>query len=185
MAETRDKIVLGILIVMLLGISGVFITAFMSNGFEQQTSNQEVLTNQISLEEAKSIALNSVPGVVAEVGMGKENGVLIYEVEVKDGDFNKEVKISLSGEVLGIETEEDQEVTSSELSKINGIISEMEAKEIALKEVNGRVVEVEAERENGRLFYEVKIEKGNNTYEVKIDAETGKVLEAGQEDEDD
>ena len=100
------------------------------------------------------------------------------------GNLEKEVKINLQGEIIGIETEEDEKVLSEELEKINGIITEAKAEEIALGEVDGIVIGIEAEREGGRLLYEVEIRDGEEIAEVEINAETGEVLEVEYEDEE-
>lgn len=62
------------------------------------------------------------------------------------------------------------------------LISEVQAKEIALKKVKGTVSKVEIETENGVQKYEVYIKTSTDMYEVEIDATTGKVLKVEKED---
>lgn len=62
------------------------------------------------------------------------------------------------------------------------LISEVQAKEIALKEVKGTVSKVELETEHGVQKYEVYIKTPTDMYEVEIDATTGKVLKVEKED---
>lgn len=64
-------------------------------------------------------------------------------------------------------------------------ISLEEAQAIALKKVNGTVLEEELEKENGRLQYAFDIRDQNGKiFDVEIDAMTGAVLQAGEDDED-
>jgi uncharacterized membrane protein YkoI len=62
-------------------------------------------------------------------------------------------------------------------------ITEIQAKEIALKEVPGTVHKIELETENGVQKYEVYIKAPDAMYEVEIDAKTGKVLKKEKENE--
>lgn len=181
MARTSDKIVLGVLIVMLIGLSSVLITAL---GIEvaPQTTSQ---TREISPEEAKSVALSAVPGTFQKLEVETENGKPVYEVEIKSQNVVQEVKIDLQGRILGIETDEDEEISSSELEKIDGLITEERAKEIALERVAGKVIDFETEREGNRIVYGVEVDDGTEIAEVEIDASTGEILEVEYDDDDD
>ncbi len=56
-----------------------------------------------------------------------------------------------------------------------------QARVLALKARPGKVTDAELERERGGLRYSFDIRSGRTTYEVGIDAITGKVLENGPE----
>jgi uncharacterized membrane protein YkoI len=64
------------------------------------------------------------------------------------------------------------------------VISVERAIEIALEQFSGEVDEVELEEEDGRLIYEIEIEKGDDEAEVEIDAYTGEVLVVSIEKDD-
>lgn len=53
---------------------------------------------------------------------------------------------------------------------------------IAETEVGGEAVEVELEKEDGKLVYDVDVKTKNGKMEVFIDPETGKVLSVGPDD---
>ncbi len=60
-----------------------------------------------------------------------------------------------------------------------------DARKIALNRVSGTVVEGELEKEKGRLQYAFDIKDGNGKiWDVEIDAVTGEVLQAAEEDDD-
>ncbi|MFD1336965.1 PepSY domain-containing protein [Oceanobacillus iheyensis] len=64
----------------------------------------------ISSEEAKEIALNQFSGTVSELELDEDDGTMIYEIEIVDG--NKEATIEINaytGNVIVIETEDDDD----------------------------------------------------------------------------
>ena len=73
---------------------------------------------------------------------------------------------------------------SESAEKKNAVISVDKAVEIALEQFSGEVDDVELEEEDGRLIYEVEIEKGEDEAEVEIDAYTGEVLVVSIERDD-
>ena len=76
---------------------------------------------------------------------------------------------------------EVENAAAKELQEEKHHISENEAKEIALKKVKGEIIGVELEKDDGTTYYEVKIKRSNNIYEVEVDANTGKIVEVERE----
>ena len=56
------------------------------------------------------------------------------------------------------------------------MLSQDAAKEIALKEFAGTVVDLELDEDDGRKIYEIEIENGEDEATVEIDAYTGEIL---------
>lgn len=56
------------------------------------------------------------------------------------------------------------------------VIDAKQAIDIALQEFPGTIVELELEREDGRLIYEIEIENGEMEAEIEIDAYTGEII---------
>ena len=54
------------------------------------------------------------------------------------------------------------------------LITEQEAKDIALKEVNGTITESDYDGDDNRPHYEFEIQSNNEEVSVEVDAETGK-----------
>ncbi|WP_053073894.1 PepSY domain-containing protein [Bacillus sp. LL01] len=150
----------------------------------------------VTLAEASNIVLAKVEnGVVTEAEKDRENGRLVYEIEVKNDEYEFEFKVDASnGEIIKEERDErdgkKREKAATSTAGGNGssdnaganeaVISIAEAKEIALKEVSGKLDDIELERDNGKLVYEVEIETAQNGDDdevtVYVDAITGKVL---------
>ena len=55
----------------------------------------------------------------------------------------------------------------------------------AAQSLNGKVISAEFELEKGKPVYDIKVVKGNQIYDVSIDANTGKVLNSQVDVEDD
>lgn len=77
----------------------------------------------------------------------------------------------------------DEKVSPEEAKQAK--ISMEEAKAIALKRVDGSILDEELEKENGRLQYAFDIRAADGKiFDVEIDAMTGEVLQVEEDDED-
>lgn len=154
----------------------------------QQVENAETEQKGITLDEASKIALAKVKnGVITEAEKDRENGRYVYEIEVEDDQFEYDFKISQeNGEILKEKKENRdddssrQKDASSENKDVTFITLE-KAEEVALKEVQGTVEDVELDRENGSHVYEIEINTGKKNGDdddvtVYVDAVTGKML---------
>ncbi|HZJ96640.1 MAG: peptidase [Alcaligenaceae bacterium] len=56
---------------------------------------------------------------------------------------------------------------------------------IATDKVDGQAVELEFDEDNGRGYYEIEIYTNNKKYELKVDADSGKVIESDMDRERD
>ena len=129
----------------------------------------------ISEQQAKDIALKEAQGgQITKFKLDKENGRMVYEVEVMDGNVEKEFKIDAeTGEVIKFKTEKKVVKKTKKEPKI----SYDRAKEIALKQSkNGKFKEIELKHKNGVLVYDVEIAEGFMDREFLIDANTGAIL---------
>lgn len=82
------------------------------------------------------------------------------------------------------EDDADEKVSPEEAKQAK--ISMEEAKSIALKRIDGSILEEELEKENGRLQYAFDIRAANGkVFDVEIDAMTGEVLQAEEETDED
>lgn len=70
-------------------------------------------------------------------------------------------------------------------AKDKRILSVEEVKEIALKEQDGQIDDIELETDDGYTYYEVEINNSDADYDIYIDAHTGNVLEVEVDSHDD
>lgn len=107
------------------------------------------------------------------------------EVTIGEKKDTEEIEKDQSQEVVINEKEneksnKDQEKKQSTAQGKNeskvAIISIEEAKRIALEEFSGEIEDIELDIDDGRLIYEVEIERGDKEAEMEIDANTGEII---------
>ena len=163
---------------------------------EGQEKDQLQAKAKITEKQAIDIALQHVKGQENGTELENEDGVVVYAVEVK-GEQGKlyDVKVDAqTGAVVNIdqndqdkkegeysdkETNDDQNGNEADSVKI----TKEEATNIALREVSGEVKEADVEKENDEAVYSVTLQTKQGKQEVKIDAETGKVLKVEADDQ--
>ena len=156
-----------ILSIALLGIMvlGVSVTA---NAKSKHKYNRNVSSNSyIGVSRAMNIALKKVPGAnsshVKEIHLDRENGRMVYEIEVMDGNIERDYEIDAeTGAIVKLEQEQKNHGNNNSVN--NPKISYDKAKEIELK------------HKNGVLVYDVEIAEGFMDREFLIDANTGEIL---------
>ena len=131
----------------------------------------------ISEQQAKDIVKKEAPnGQITKFKLDRENGRMVYEIEVMDGNIEKDYEIDAeTGAIVKLEHEQKNYGTNNSVN--NPKISYEKAKEIALKNSkNGKFKEIELKHKNGVLIYDVEIAEGFADREFLIDANTGEIL---------
>jgi len=162
---------------------------------QDEVDPQQANQAKITAEEAKAIAVKHVDAQlsdVREVELENHNGHLVYSVEIAKPGKLFEVEVdAVTGVVMILEQDDDTEteakddtededqgqVSPQQASK--SIITQQEAKEIAVKHVGAQLSDVRAvelESEGGKLLYSVEIVKDYKLVEVEIDATNGNVI---------
>lgn len=80
------------------------------------------------------------------------------------------------------EVKQTESIVKAEAKRI---LSVEEVKEIALKEQDGQIDDIELETDDGYTYYEVEINNSDADYDIYIDAHTGNVLEVEVDSHDD
>ena len=108
--------------------------------------------------------------------LDRENGRMVYEIEVMDGNIERDYEIDAeTGAIVKLEQEQKNHGNNNSVN--NPKISYDKAKEIALKNSkNGKFKEIELKHKNGVLVYDVEIAEGFMDREFLIDANTGEIL---------
>ena len=158
----------------------------------------------IGEDKAKSIALERA-GVTAEaireyrIELERENGRMVYEVEFEAGGFEYQYEIdAAAGTVLHEDKEWDDDAqarpttttgTSTASTASAAYIGVERARSIALERAGVaagdiREYQIELERDDGRVFYEVEFKAGGYEYQYAIDAASGTILHQEKERDD-
>ena len=131
-----------------------------------------------------------------ECQLDTEDGVRVYEIEFKAGNYEYDYEINAStGAVLKGEKETDDDAVSkptlpTDTKPSAGVIGEAKAKTAALKHAGVsataiREYECQLDTEDGVRVYEIEFKAGNYEYNYEINASTGAVLKGEKETDDD
>lgn len=129
---------------------------------------------KITAEQAGEHAAEAVPGKVIGIDLELEKGNLVYEVDVVTSTNTTEVVIDAgNGRVLAKKAERDgDDAAFDREAKITAI----QAARKATEAVPGKVIEVEADDDDGMVRYEVDVVTAQGTIEVIVDARSGAVV---------
>jgi uncharacterized membrane protein YkoI len=161
------------------------------------------VTSNIGKEKAKEIALKKVPGIITDIELEREQGNLVYEVEITKKDSLDEVYVYIaadSGKVLSTVNDDDDDddrkaagkdstslsatPSASVASGTKNAITAEQAGKVALTAVKGEVLKVESDWDDGIQQYEVKIKTSEGIVEVDIAAVGGSILSIDYDDDD-
>ena len=158
-------------------IAGVCLVGVLALGFGIYQSGASSSEPELSKEEVENLVQEQYPGTITTTDLEKNEDGAIYKAttesseqndnnQAEENDSNKEPSTNEPGQ-----TEEKKENGAS-----NAMLSQDAAKEIALKEFAGTVVDLELDEDDGRKIYEIEIENGEDEATVEIDAYTGEIL---------
>lgn len=140
--------------------------------------------NQITLEEAKEVALSYLNLDNSEVTFTKnkldlENGILIYELELFTTDMEYEIDINAYNKEI-IRVEKDNKNNYNIDNNSNNYIGSDKAKDIALNHsgISDNVIwkRTEFDFENNIPIYEVEFYCNNMEYNYEINAINGNII---------
>ena len=142
---------------------------------DDRGSTKVVLTE----EDAKAQVLALYPDAeIVSVLLERDDRLQEYVVLFNASGFTG--KIDLNPETGAVLDRELDYTRTAELS--SGPLSKEQAKELVLSKVeNGRIVEFETDRDDGRKVYEGEVISGNVKYDFEIDADTGVILKWEQD----
>ena len=158
---------------------------------EKQGTNESV--NEITIEEAKEIALNHANLKSDQVTFGRtetdiDNGVEKFEIEFYHNNKEYDYQINATdGQIISYDYDAEYNNTQQETINNSTVkISVEEAKEIALKHANLKGDEVnfgkvELDVDHGVQQYDVEVYYNSKEYNYEIDANTGSILSYEQD----
>lgn len=185
---------------MKITIGAVAVAAVLGFGIIQSSASQVDPT--LSTDEIRNLVADQYPGTITELELEEDSNKAIYEVEIVGKD--KEYQLTLdgdSGEVLHLnekglsdhskeksdegETKGDNKSNNTVEKSLKDVkVTMKKAEEIALKEFDGTVTDIDLDEDDGLLIYEVEVHNGKKEAEIEIDAVTGKVIVVSIEQED-
>jgi uncharacterized membrane protein YkoI len=136
----------------------------------------------LSEDEAKSLAMKQISGTVQSVKKTMQDGKSAYSIAIQtDRGVARVVIDAITGSVVTTHEPRTDDLKTA--------ISEQEARSIALKKVDGEMIESELEENEDQYEYKVTIKTKTDTAEVYVNAYSGKATVSwdseDEEDEDD
>ncbi|TKH16552.1 hypothetical protein FC699_12705 [Bacillus wiedmannii] len=136
---------------------------------EKTTGKMQLLqkqTTKVTEQQAKEIAVQQVQGNVKGIRLEQKNEKNVYVIEIeKSANENVMVEIEeATGAFIGT-------------SQIQKVVTEEQAKEVALQKVPGGFIEkVSVVNINGTSTYQIIIKKQTETVDVRVHTITGEVM---------
>ena len=173
-----------------------------ADDFKVSVSGEVNKATYIGEEAALKVVLDDI-GIAKEelknllVGFEQDNGILVYDIEFIVNEFEYEYEINaLTGAIADKEKDFDgyydasgeplDYTTNADMAEY---ISKEDAKQKALTHA-GLTAEqifdydIELDNENGSVYYEIEFTKDRFSYEYKIDALSGKIVQCEKEIDD-
>lgn len=142
-----------------------------------RTEDEESPVKRITKDEAEKIAAKH--GEVMSAEFNEENKVYLVSVQ----NEGKTYRLEINGNNGDIKSKNEVE-SRDEPAEPKTKITEKDAKQIALKEVQGTITDIELDDEDGVIVYEVEIETKTKEAQVIINAFSGEVNSVTMETKD-
>ncbi|MGM0838242.1 MAG: PepSY domain-containing protein [Bacillota bacterium] len=168
-------ILLAVLLFLIAGAVSVYFLFFQESiAFASEEEIQDLVETQYEGSQIQSITLKETEYVVM---IENEKGVyqIVIDGESREVTSLKRLQANLEG--TPPPSEEPKPTEPSAEAPPPAILTSLQAMEIALQEVSGKVDDIELDEENGIKVYEVEIEVDEETEAlVIINAYTGEIL---------
>lgn len=170
-----------------------------ADNFKVSVSGEVNKATYIGEEAALKIALEDLKAAKEDIstpiiGFEQDNGILVYDIEFTVNEFEYEYEINaLTGAIEDKESDFDgyydasgepmDYTTNADMAEY---ISKEDAKKTALTHagLTAEVIseyDIELDNENGSIYYEIEFIKDEFSYEYKIDAVSGKIVQSEKE----
>ncbi|WP_212959060.1 PepSY domain-containing protein, partial [Bacillus sanguinis] len=121
---------------------------------------------KVTEEQAKEIAVQQVPGNIKGIRLEQKNEKNIYVIEIE--------KSANENVIVEIEENTGAFIGTSQIQKV---ITEEQAKEVALQKVqSGFIEKVSVVNRNGTATYQIIINKQTETVDVRVHTITGEII---------
>lgn len=181
------KLVLGSLTAVLVISSAIGINAFADNDKLNLSKGQS--EKLIGMEKAIEVALKEANGTIESVDLEQNSSNTFYEIDI-DGEKSIEYEVRVdayNAKVLNVrEDKDDLDDDDDVLDKVishTKLITEAKAIEIAQKQIDGTLIEIALDSDDGRYEYELELRTAKGIAEFTIDASTGDILESELDDD--
>ncbi|MFV0558765.1 MAG: PepSY domain-containing protein [Enterococcus sp.] len=162
-------------------------TATSSQVTNQSTSasqGQAVAMIDVTLDEALQVVEDAYSSTeVTSVELEASGGTYYYEISGENQSLEYEVKVNAQTGELTKEEEETRDDDDDDVLMTSGILTVEEAAKRAVETVGqGEAIKWELDDDDDVIHWEVDVQTGRSSTSVKLDAQTGNVLETELDD---
>ncbi|MDT2522480.1 PepSY domain-containing protein [Enterococcus raffinosus] len=193
----KKLIILGLSVVLLGGLAGCNSDSEEPNGSsttsqktsqtsKKQTSSEQNTNFQVSVEDAIKEYQKEYPDSdITSIDLETSFGRYLYKVEGVDDNKEYEVRVDADTKEISKEREEELDMEDKDGVKrkedkldLANLLSVVKVSDIAIKHVgSGKATDWSLDKDMGTTYWEVKVMDGHKETEVKIDAQSGDILE--------
>jgi uncharacterized membrane protein YkoI len=170
-------------------IGGIVAALLAGGGVAASAAKKEPMKEMITAQKAEEIALTKAEGIVESVELENRLGQRYFDVDIENGHTDYDIHIdAYNGKVLSvkenIDLDDDWNDDSDQALKTTNknLLSSEKAIEIAEKAVNGKVIEMDKDEDDGRMIYEFELKTNKGKVDLELDAVTGDVLSMEYDD---
>ncbi|MGG5368748.1 PepSY domain-containing protein [Enterococcus sp. AZ196] len=198
----KKIVVLGLSVALLAGLAGCSEKPADSNSSStssqkssqtsQSQSSSETSTNfKVSVDDAIKSYQEAYPDSdITSIDLETSFGKYLYKIEGVDDNKEYEVRVDADTKDVSKEREENLDMEDKDGVKrkedkldLENLLSIEEVSDIATKQVgSGKATDWSLDKEMGTTYWEVKVLDGHKETEVKINAQSGEVLESETDD---
>jgi len=186
----KNLTIWGIFLLTLLLLGGCASQSNSSSYGELQTatkvSNKSLLAStKVSLEEVIDIFQRAYPQArITSIELGKHFRNPVYKIEGVDDTNEYDLTINAVDKKVikqkheRLDQDDQNDLAGQDKVDLKGLLSLSEVSKIAEKELSGgKVAEFNLDQDLGVTYWEVTIKRGMAKKEVKINAQSGKIME--------
>ena len=198
----KKIIILGLSVALLGGLAGCNSDSDDSNSSsstsekttqtsKSQASNETNTNFKVSVEDAIKAYQEAYPDSdITSIDLETSFGSYLYKIEGVDDNKEYEVRVNADTKEVSKEREEELDMEDKEGVKrkedkldLENLISIEKVSDIATKHVGaGKATDWSLDKDLGTTYWEVKVMDGQKETEVKVDAQSGDILESETDD---
>ena len=142
-------------------------------------------TGEAKITERETIRTTQVEKITTATPTAPATSTSSAQVETKQSTTVPTTKNEVVNETVKPVSQPVQPAVSEQKNSTATILSKQQAIQIAQSKASGKVTDVELDKDDNRLVYEIEIRNGKMEYDFEIDAQTGAIIKYEEDLDDD
>ena len=142
-------------------------------------------TGEAKITERETIRTTQVEKITTATPTAPATSTSSAQVETKQSTTVPTTKNEVANETVKPVSQPVKPAASEQKKSATTILSKQQAIQIAQSKASGKVTDVELDKDDNRLVYEIEIRNGKMEYDFEIDAQTGAIIKYEEDLDDD